>query len=130
MNLIKKFLAILVLGFSIAGAIPVLAADASSLSGLNATAGQVDAYKSQVKNGDARATIITRVGDIVGVVLSFVGIIFLVLTVYAGLLWMTSRGNDAQVEKAKTLLINAVIGLIVITAAYSLTMFIGGQLVK
>jgi len=130
MNLIKKFLAILVLGFSIAGAIPVLAADASSLSGLNATAEQVDAYKSQVKDSDARATVITRVGDIVGVVLSFIGIIFLVLTVYAGILWMTAQGNNAQVEKAKTLLINAIIGLIVITAAYSLTMFIGGQLVK
>jgi len=130
MNLIKHFLAIWVLSLSLIGLTPVLAADTSSLSGLNATAGQIPAFQSQVKDPSARATILARVGGIVGLILSFVGIIFLILTVYAGILWMTAQGNNAQVEKAKTLLINAIIGLIVITAAYSLTIFIGNQLIK
>ena len=74
--------------------------------------------------------LLDRVGGLVGLILSFVGVIFLVLTVYAGIMWMTAQGNSAKVEKAKDLLINAVIGLVIVSAAYSLTIFVGNQLVK
>ena len=43
---------------------------------------------------------------------------------------MTARGNDAQIKKAKDLLMNAIIGLVIITAAYSLTAFVGSQLTR
>jgi len=128
MKLIKYFLAIFVFSLSLATVSPVLAED-SSLQGLNATANQVSAYKGQTGT-DARTTILDRVGGIVGLILSFIGIIFLVLTVYAGFLWMTAQGNSSQVEKAKDLLINAIIGLVIVTAAYSITIFVGNQLVK
>jgi len=130
MKLIKYFLTILVFGLSLAIISPALAeADATSLEGLNATANQVSAYKGQTSD-NARTTILDRVGGIVGLLLSFVGIIFLILTVYAGFLWMTAQGNSSQVEKAKDLLINAIIGLVIVTAAYSITIFVGNQLVK
>jgi len=73
--------------------------------------------------------VTNKVGSIVALILSFVGIIFLILTIYAGLMWMTAQGNNAQVEKAKDLLINAVIGLVIVTAAYSITSFVGTQIV-
>jgi len=130
MKLIKYFLAIFVFSLSLATVSPVLAAqDTTSLDGLNATANQVTAYKDQTSS-NARTTILDRVGGIVGLILSFIGIIFLVLTVYAGFLWMTAQGNSGQVEKAKDLLINAIIGLVIVTAAYSITIFVGNQLVK
>ena len=71
-----------------------------------------------------------RVTDIISLILSFLGVIFLAITIYAGFLWMTAQGNDAQIKKAKDLLINAIVGLIIITAAYSLTAFIGNQLTR
>jgi len=132
MNSIKYLLTILVFGLSLMAISPVLAAtstDGTSLDGLNATANQVGAYKDQT-SGNARTTILDRVGGLVGLILSFIGIIFLVLTVYAGFLWMTAQGNSGQVDKAKDLLVNAVIGLLIVTAAYSLTIFVGNQLVK
>jgi hypothetical protein len=44
-------------------------------------------------------------------------------------MWMTAQGNSAQVDKAKDLLINAVIGLVIVTAAYSITSFVGTSIV-
>jgi len=55
--------------------------------------------------------------------LTFVGTIFVILTLYAGYTWMTAGGNDEKVEKAKKLLVNSVIGLIVVLSAYSITWF-------
>lgn len=128
MKFIKYFFVTLFLGLSLVTLSPVLAVD--SLGGLDNTAKGISAYKEQVNNTSARTTILNRVGGVVGLILSFVGIIFLILTVYAGILWMTAQGNSAQVEKAKDLLINAIIGLVIVTAAYSITSFVGSNLAK
>jgi hypothetical protein len=62
--------------------------------------------------------------------LGFLGIAFLLLTIWAGYLWMTARGNEQQVEKAKTVIIDTVIGLIIVLAAYAIVRFFGENLVK
>lgn len=58
---------------------------------------------------------------IIQILLTLVGTIFFVLTVYAGYLWMTAGGNEEEVEKAKTTLRNAILGLIIVIAAYGIT---------
>lgn len=55
---------------------------------------------------------------------SIVGVIFLVLTVYAGFLWMTAGGKEAQVAKAKNILVSSIIGAVIVAAAYAITNFI------
>src|SRR3989338_10925677 len=52
----------------------------------------------------------TLAGNIVGTALSMIGVAFFILTVYAGLLWMTARGNEPQIEKAKNVLTGSTIG--------------------
>jgi hypothetical protein len=69
-----------------------------------------------------------RVGEIIGLALSYVGVIFFVLIVYGGLQWMTAQGNDQKVAKSKELIINATIGLIIVLSAYAITSFIGNSL--
>ena len=64
------------------------------------------------------------IGALIGVVLSFLGIIFLSLVIYGGFLWMTSQGNEEKVLKAKKTLTEATIGLIIIMSAYSITYFV------
>jgi len=56
--------------------------------------------------------------------LSLVGIVFLVLTLYAGWLWMTAGGEEEKISKAKKLLSNGVIGLAIILSAYAISYFI------
>ena len=82
--------------------------------------------------GDAPSTVAkdlpTAIGQIVGAVLAFIGVLFLGLMIYGGFTWMTARGNDQDVEKAKDLIQAAVIGLVIILAAYAITSYIGTAL--
>lgn len=63
-------------------------------------------------------------------VLGLLGVIFLALTVYAGFLWMTAQGNDENVKKAKGILTTAIIGIIIIIAAYAITNFVISAIVS
>jgi len=73
---------------------------------------------------DIRVTIM----NIVRVILGFVGIIAILIIIYAGYLWMTSAGNPEQIDKAKKTLRNAAIGLVIIFSAFSIVSFIIGML--
>jgi TRAP-type C4-dicarboxylate transport system permease small subunit len=95
-----------------------------AINGLDQTAGKVTAFQGQISTVD-NSFIQTQTGRIIGVVLSFVGVIFLIMMIYAGIMWMTAQGNDQQVTKAKELLVNSIIGIIIIFAAYAITAFIG-----
>ena len=66
----------------------------------------------------------TPISTTIATALSLLGIIFLALTVYAGFLWMTAAGNEDKVSKAQKILVAAVIGMIVITSAYTITYFV------
>ena len=46
--------------------------------------------------------------------------------IYGGFMWMQARGNEEYVRKAKEIIWSAVIGLVIIGAAYALTTFIVG----
>lgn len=134
MKLTKYLLAVALLWVSLFSIGPVLAAETKidpTVEGLTKTVSGVSLYKAQYDEPDGvRTMLLNRVGGVVGLILSFVGVIFLILTIYAGIMWMTAQGNSAQVEKAKDLLINAIIGLVIITAAYSITTFVGQNLAK
>lgn len=64
------------------------------------------------------------IGTIIKGVLSFVGVIFMVLTVYAGFLWMTAQGEESKIEKAQGIIKSSVVGLVVMLGAYSITSFV------
>ncbi|MBT4153149.1 MAG: hypothetical protein HOE53_00705 [Candidatus Magasanikbacteria bacterium] len=71
----------------------------------------------------------TSSGVLIKLFLSAVGIIFLVLMVYGGFLWMTARGEEAQVEKAKSTITAAVIGISIVVSAYAITTLITSRLI-
>jgi len=64
------------------------------------------------------------IGALIGTFLSLLGVIFLILIIYGGFVWMTSAGNENKVLKAKQILTRAIVGLIIILSAYSITSFI------
>jgi amino acid transporter len=64
------------------------------------------------------------IGQIISLALLFVGVIFMVLLIYGGFLWMTAGGNEEQVKKAKKLITNTAIGLVIVIAAYAITHFV------
>lgn len=72
-------------------------------------------------------TVEGTVGTVIKGVLGLVGTIFFVLTIYAGILWMTAAGNEEQVTKATDIIKAAVIGLFITMAAYAITTFVASK---
>lgn len=68
-------------------------------------------------------------GLLINVLLGLLGIIFLVLVIYAGFLWMTAGGDEKRVAKAKSIIITAVIGLVILLSAYAISSFVLDQLI-
>ncbi len=75
---------------------------------------------TQLGDGDIRIVI----GNIVRVVLGFLGIIAAVLVLYGGFIWMTAGGNEERISTAKRILINAGVGLIIIMSAFAITQYV------
>lgn len=78
--------------------------------------------------GSTTITLPEMAGKVIYVALSILGLIFLGHALYAGFKWMTAQGDEKQVTAAKDTIKNAVIGMIIIVAAYSITAFVMGQL--
>lgn len=68
------------------------------------------------------------VGTILKAFFGFLGMVALILILYAGFLWMTAGGNEEKVTTAKRILINATIGLIIMMSAFAITQFIFGAI--
>jgi len=77
---------------------------------------------------DQAGDLPTLIGRLINGFLGILGIIFVLLVVYAGIMYMTAAGDDVKVKKAKTLLVQAIIGIIIIVAAYSISAFVIGQI--
>ena len=71
-------------------------------------------------NSDLRSTV----ARIINVILGLLGIIFIVLTLYSGFTWMTAGGNESKAESARKILFSAVIGLVIILSAFTITNFV------
>ncbi|MFZ2189295.1 MAG: pilin [Candidatus Magasanikiibacteriota bacterium] len=69
-------------------------------------------------------TFAETIGTVIKMVLSVVGVLFLAYMVYAGYLWMTAQGEEEQVKKSQTIIKQSIIGLIIMTSAYSITTFV------
>lgn len=67
---------------------------------------------------------------IINIALTFLGIVFIALTVYAGFLFLFAQGNKDNITKALNIIKNSVIGLAIVLATYALTSFIFQSIFK
>jgi hypothetical protein len=64
------------------------------------------------------------VGMVVQFLFGFLGILFTLLMVYAGYNWMTAQGDEGKVETAQNTMQQAVIGMIICFAGYSISNYV------
>ena len=114
MNTKPKHTIVLVFAFCAVLFLPLFA---HAQHGLTKTA---DASTLSTYNQD----VPTMLGTVIGAAMSLVGVVFFVLSIYAGFLWMTARGDESQAKKARDTLTMSVIGLIIVFGAYAITAFI------
>lgn len=77
-----------------------------------------------LESQDVRVTI----ANIINVALGLLGIVAVVIVIYAGFLWMTAGGNQTKVDDAKKWLAGGIIGLVLILSAYAIASFIVNSL--
>src|SRR3989344_6594144 len=70
------------------------------------------------------------VATVIKGVLTFLGVVFVVLIIYAGVVWMTSAGNEEKIATAKKTMIAATIGLAIVLSAYAITFFVIDKLLE
>lgn len=68
--------------------------------------------------------------EVVQIVLGFLGLIGVIMMLYAGFLWLTAGGEEEKAKQGKTLLFQALIGTLIVLAAYSITYFVLNELTK
>lgn len=90
--------------------------------------GNLDTVGGDSGLGDAGGDPIAVIGRLIQLFLGFLGVIFLILVLYAGFIWMTAAGDEKKVASAKNILMSAVVGLVVILAAYAISSFVITQL--
>jgi len=75
------------------------------------------------------AGLYDKIASIINTLLGFVGVVSVVLIIYAGFRWMTASGNEEQITDAKGTIRNAVIGIAVIFLAFVVTNFVTKSLI-
>jgi len=69
-----------------------------------------------------------RISSFVSIFLSLLGVLFMILMIYGGYNWMTAAGDEQKIDKAKDTIRAAMIGLIIIIAAYAISIFVISRL--
>lgn len=74
------------------------------------------------------ACIANIIGNGVNIALSFLGVLLLCYILYAGFLWTTAGGDTKKTDEARTMIQNAVIGLVLTLSAFAISNFVITQL--
>ena len=112
---IISIILLLVASFAIFYAIPVLAQ-------MDAWGGQASNIQAQTGLGDTDPRVM--IAKVIQVALGFLGIIAVGLIMYAGFLWMTASGEQEKIDKAKKILTQAAIGLVIILSSFGIATFV------
>jgi len=92
--------------------------------GLQTTAEEGFYYASERTNVFRSIALLIRYAG------SFVGLVFVIVILYAGFQWMTAGGNEEKVSKSKKLLINGVIGVAIVLLSLSIWVFIAENIIS
>ena len=63
-------------------------------------------------------------GSVINVLMGFLGIIAVVIILMGGFKWMTAVGGEDKIAEAKKMITAGVIGLVIILAAWGITIFV------
>lgn len=67
------------------------------------------------------------IGDVLSFVYFFAGIVCIIVIIIAGIMYSTSNGDSNKITTAKNAILYAVVGLVIIMMAFTITGFILGR---
>jgi hypothetical protein len=102
---------------------PVFAQNQNQTGGFQGAVNQAN-QTAQAAGINQSGDLLQIIGRIINIVLGFLGVILLILFLYAGFLWMTAGDDATKVQQAKNIMRNAVIGLVIIVSAFAISSYI------
>lgn len=122
----RRFLA---LGaFFLATSVVPLSAFAQATAISNGIRGAADAGGLSGGCSSGTECVANIIGNVIGIATGFLGVVLFGYFLYAGFLWTTAGGDTGQVDKAKSYIKNAVIGLVIVVTAFAISTFVLGQI--
>ncbi|MCL1929547.1 hypothetical protein FWF93_00095 [Candidatus Saccharibacteria bacterium] len=119
---INSIIGKLVGGFAVASA--ALVAGAIRVQAIGLESGKSAAGKG---NGLSKGDADTTVTNIVNVAMYAIGVISVIIIIYAGIMYATAAGDEAKVKKAKNTIVGGVIGLAISILALVIVNFVIAQ---
>lgn len=120
----KTIIASLALGLAVFSILPMAVGaargDSTGNYGFNSSFNNIDIGTT---NSDLPKTI----AKIINIVLGFLGIVAVIFILYGGFIWMTAAGNEDKVGEARKTIVQGVIGLVIIFAAWAIASFVISQ---
>ena len=93
--------------------------DCQGLGGTTDLAGEIK--KNAETDGSVAASLILRV---INILLLTIGTFAFVTIFYAGILMTTANGDESKIDRAKSILLQSIVGLLVAFSAYYLVTFV------
>lgn len=84
--------------------------------------------EAKILNKVSFSNLTGLIGQVVKVLLAFIGSISLALYVYAGILWMTASGESSRIEKSKEVIVWTTLGVAVMLGSYLIVNYLFGFL--
>lgn len=91
------------------------------------TSGLTDAGSTA---GFTESNTLAIVSSAIDIILGLLGMVAFGFIVYAGVLYLLSRGEEKKVTDAKQVLTYAIIGMVIIVASYAIASYLLGALEK
>lgn len=83
--------------------------------------------KDGVPEIDQVADVAVIIGNIIRILISVSGMLAVITILVASVWYISSTGDPGRVKKAKEILVNTTIGLVLIITAYAVVTYIAGQ---
>ena len=75
-------------------------------------------------NYNTGTSITGAASNVILILLSVLGIVFIFLLVYGGIEWMSAGGNESRKSKSQEIIRAAIIGLAVVLGAYAISYYV------
>ncbi|PIP34431.1 hypothetical protein COX21_02950 [Candidatus Falkowbacteria bacterium CG23_combo_of_CG06-09_8_20_14_all_41_10] len=137
-NIFYKFSGLIILMFFLA--VPLLPINAANLNdAFRVDSGDIYSNQDRLDSAayNARFNIAGNAGALtpeqiistaITALLSLLGVIFVALIVFSGFSWMIADGDEQKVTKAKGMIRESLIGLVIVLGAYAVSYFVIGFL--
>lgn len=120
-SLIRRAIYSAIVGTLAISALPVFAETAPSARMLKGL-GTVSKQTGQVApTGDHLPIVL---GNFISIFISALGVVMLVYLLWGGYTWMMAQGEEKQVSRAKDMIKNAIIGMVIVSLAFSISGFV------